>query len=282
MKFDTRKDINPKYLLLALTIVCVILIIASYFAGSSITKVKLITGKVIEPVQAGINKIGIWTDSKLENLREIEELNKENEKLKEEIGKYREELTAYQGRMNELSELRKLYKLDESYPELNKTAAHIFAKDSSSWFSSFYIDKGTDDGLFTGANVMCYDGLCGLIVECYPNYSRVRSIIDDESKISAKILPSNALCTVEGNLAQFQDGHMIVKNIDKDAAISVGDKVVTSHISTRFHQGITIGYVANIEPDTNNLTVTAYITPAVEFGNIEDVLVVTDKKLEVD
>lgn len=278
MRYDRKKDISPKYLLLALTIICVAFMIISFFAGDKIAFIKRYTNMVVSPIQQGINKIGIWTDSKLENLKEIEALNIENEELQKEIDEYKEQITIYQNKMAELEELRALYDLDESYPDYNKTAAHVFAKDSTSWFSIFYIDKGTDDGMFVGANVMCHDGLAGIIIECYDDYSKVRAVIDDNSNISAKIMPSNALCTVEGNLNTYQDGVLVVKNIDKDAKISVGDKVVTSHISERFHQGITVGYISEITYDTNNLTITATITPAVDFNNISDVLVITDKK----
>lgn len=282
MRYDRKKDISPKYLLLALTIICVILMIVSFFAGEKVAFIKKYTNSILTPIQQGINKIGVWTDSKLENLKEIEELNSEKDKLEKEIDGYKEQITIYQNKLAELEELRALYELDESYPEYNKTAAHVFAKDSTSWFSIFYIDKGTNDGMFVGANVMCHDGLAGIIIECYDDYSKVRAVIDDNSNISAKIMPSNALCTIEGNLNTYQNGVLVVKNIDKDAKITVGDKVVTSHISERFHQGLTVGYIAEITYDTNNLTITATITPAVDFNNISDVLIITDKKTEVD
>ena len=282
MRYDRKKDISPKYLLLALTIICVAFMIISFFAGDKIAFIKKYTNKIVSPVQQGINKIGVWTDSKLENLKESEALNEENKKLQTEIDGYKEQITIYQNKMAELDELRALYELDEDYPDYNKTAAHVFAKDSTSWFSIFYIDKGTDDGMFVGANVMCHDGLAGIITECYGDYSKVRAVIDDNSNFSAKIMPSNALCTIEGNLNTYQNGVLVVKNIDKDAKITVGDKVVTSHISERFHQGITVGYISEITYDTNNLTITATITPAVDFNNISDVLVITDKKQDVD
>lgn len=282
MRYDRKKDLSPKYLLLALTIICVAFMIISFFAGDKIAIVKKYTNMIISPIQQGINKIGVWTDSKLENLKKIEALNEENKMLQEEIDEYKEQIDIYQNKLAELEELRALYELDESYPELNKTAAHVFAKDSTSWFSIFYIDKGIDDGMFVGANVMCHDGLAGIIVECYGDYSKVRAVIDDNSNISAKIMPSNALCTVEGNLNTYQNGVLVVKNIDKDAKITVGDKVVTSHISERFHKGLTIGYISEITYDTNNLTITATITPAVDFNNITDVLVITDQIQEVE
>ncbi len=278
MKFDKRRDIHPKYLLLALTIICVIFLVFSYFAGDKIAVLKNHTVKIITPIQQGINEIGIWTDSKLKNLKEIEKLNAENAELKNQISEYKAEITNYQNKLLELSNLQALYKLDEQYPDYNKTAANVFAKDASSWFSIFYIDKGRNDEIYVGANVLCGDGLAGIVTECYDDYSKVRAVIDDSSNISARVMPANALCTVEGNLSQFDNGYMTVKNIDKDAKVSVGDKVVTSTISERFHPGITIGYVSEISMDSNNLTMTAYITPAVNFDNISNVLIITDQK----
>lgn len=278
MKFDKKKDINPKYLLLTLTVICVLFLLLSYFAASHIMALKKLTANVITPLQEGINQIGLWTDSKIENLKKIEELNKENQALKEELAGYKEDVTLYQNKLAELEELRALYDLDEAYPEYEKTAARVFATDSSSWFSVFYIDKGTDHGLFAGANVMCGEGLAGIILECGKDYSKVRAVIDDNSKISAKILPANALCTVEGSINTFQNGYLFVKNIDKDANVSVGDKVVTSNISDRYHPGLLIGYVSEVTNDSNNLTKTAKITMAVDYKNVSQVLIITVPK----
>lgn len=278
MRFDSKKDISPKYLFLILSLVCVLLLFMSFFASDKIAIIKGLTGKVVTPLQKGINEIGLWTDSKMENLQQIKELTAENEALKEQLASCQSDITMYQSRLTELETLRELYSLDELYPKYNKTGAHVFAKDSSSWFSVFYIDKGTDDGLFKGANVLSGEGLCGIIVECYDDYSKVRAIIDDNSTVSAKIMPSNALCSVEGNVNSYQKGYITVTNIDKDANISIGDKVVTSTISDRYHSGILIGYVSEVTNDLNNLTKTALITPAVNFDDITEVLVIIDEK----
>ncbi len=278
MRYDRRKDISPKYLLLAFSVICVVLLLFSYYAGAELKLLKDITGNIITPVQQGINKVGIWTDSKLENFKEIQALNEENEALKKEIAMYKTEITNYQNKLSELDELRELYALDESFPEFEKTGARVFAKDSSSFFSIFYIDKGKDDGIEEGMNVLCGEGLAGLVIECHDDYSKVRGIIDDNSSISAKVMPANALCSVEGNLSFYQEGYIIVKNIDKDAKVSIGDKVVTSPISDRYHQGIIIGYVSDISYDTNNLTMTAKLTPATDFSNVSEVLIILDKK----
>lgn len=281
MRFDRRKDIHPKYLLLTFTIIGIVLIVLSYAAAPKVAGIRRFTSKLITPIQKGINEIGLWTDSKMKNLNEIKTLTDENEALQAELASCKQEITNYQNKMLELQELRDLYALDESYPDYEMTAAHVFAKDSTSWFSTFYIDKGTKQGLFKGANVLCGDGVAGIITECFDDYAKVRAVIDDNSNISAKVMPANALCTVEGDLNLYDSGYLLVENIDKDANVSIGDKVVTSPISDLYHSGLIIGYVAKTSHDTNNLTMTAYITPAVDFSNITDVLVITAEKKTV-
>ena len=123
--------------------------------------------------------------------------------------------------------------------------------------------------------------VAGIITECFDDYAKVRAVINDNSNISAKVMPANALCTVDGDLNLYDSGYLLVENIDKDANVSIGDKVVTSPISDLYHSGLIIGYVAKTSYDTNNLTMTAYITPAVDFSNITDVLVITAEKKTV-
>lgn len=196
MRFDRRKDIHPKYLLLTFTIIGIVLIVLSYAAAPKVAGIRRFTSKLITPIQKGINEIGLWTDSKMKNLNEIKTLTDENEALQAELASCKQEITNYQNKMLELQELRDLYDLDESYPDYEMTAAHVFAKDSTSWFSHSILTR-EPNRTFKGANVLCGDGVAGIITECFDDYAKVRAVIDDNSNISAKVMPANALCTVE-------------------------------------------------------------------------------------
>ena len=281
MKFDRKKDINPKYLLLALSIISLIFLFISAFFADFMQPVKEYTGKIITPMQDGVNSIGEWVTDRFEVFGDVKDLRAENEELKAQIESYKKDITMYQQELSELQELRDLYELDSQYPEYNMTAARVFSTNTTGWFSEFYLDKGLNDGISEGCNVLCGGGLAGIVTEVYSDYAKVRAVIDDRSNISAAITPSNSICTVEGSLNNMESGYLLVTDIDKDAAISVGDKVITSHISDRYMYGITIGYVSEITDDSNNLTKTAKLIPAVDFSNIHDVLVITDKKQEV-
>ena len=108
----------------------------------------------------------------------------------------------------ELERLRELYKLDENYSDYKKVGAHVISNNGSNWFSDFTIDKGKKDGIKKNCNVLAGSGLVGIVTEVGPHYARVRSIIDDESNISAMLLSTSDTCVVRGDLKQMENGRI--------------------------------------------------------------------------
>ena len=181
--------------------------------------------------------------------------------------------------VNGLERLRELYKLDENYSDYKKVGAHVISNNGSNWFSDFTIDKGKKDGIKKNCNVLAGSGLVGIVTEVGPHYARVRSIIDDESNISAMLLSTSDTCVVRGDLKQMENGRIRFEKLaNNDNKIEVGEQVVTSHVSDRFLQGLFVGYVSEVKVDSNNLTRSGYITPAVDFTKLQEVLVITTTK----
>ena len=179
----------------------------------------------------------------------------------------------------ELERLRDLYKLDQNYSDYEKIGAHVIANNGTNWFSDFTIDKGSADGIKVNCNVLAGSGLVGLVTEVGPHYARVRSIIDNSSNVSAMILSTSDTCIVRGDLKLMDDGRLRFEKLaNNDNDIQVGEQVVTSYVSDRFVQGLFIGYISEIDVDSNNLTRSGYITPAVDFSKIQEVLVLTKTK----
>ena len=182
----------------------------------------------------------------------------------------------------ELTNLRELYNLDSQYDEYEKIGARIIAKDSGNWFHTFVINKGSRDGLMIDMNVMAGSGLVGRIVDVGPDWSKVMSIIDDNSNTSGMVLSTSDNLMVRGDLEQYAEGmirfEMLIDNADR---VVEGDKIVTSNVSDKYLPGILIGYIAKINVDSNNLTKSGLITPAVDFEHLEEVLVITQLKQTV-
>ncbi len=283
MKQSKRgRDISPRYLFLALTIICVVFLVFSIFFKDQTQKIRGYLSRIIVPLQEGADKAGDTLSDGLSYFGDVKKLKEENEKLKETLKEYENEAAKYQAELSELEDLRSLYELDKKFPDYNMTAARVFSTDSSSWFNELYIDKGLNDGIYEGCNVLCDNGLLGIVVESYDNYARVRAIIDDRSNITAEVGKDNALCNVEGSLKNMEEGFLYVTDINKNASVEIGDRVITSNVSDRYFFGITIGYVTEISYDPNNLTKTAKITMAVDFKDVKDVLIITDRKQVVD
>lgn len=281
MKIKNQNTIPSKYLLLILIVICGILLGVERFADGG-GPLRFVGNYTIVPMQKGISYVGMWLSDFTDNFKTMEELKKENESLQEKVDELTIDNTRLRQDQYELERLQELFKLDKNYADYEKIGAHVIAGNGTNWFSSFTIDKGSNDGIRKDMNVLAGSGLVGIVTEVGPDYAQVRSIIDDESNVSGMILSTSDLCMIRGDLKLMNDGRIKFEKLpNNDNTIEVGEQVVTSHISSRFLQGLFIGYISEIQVDSNNLTRSGYITPAVDFSKLQEVLVITSTKQDL-
>lgn len=279
MRKTTNEHLKNKYLLAALSVFCILLIIVSFLDSDVVGPVKQASGFLITPVQKGINGFGMWLSDLTDNFEDAQTLRTTNAELQARVDALTEENSQLIQDREELQRLRELFELDEQYDEYQKVGARIIAKESGNWFSLFTIDKGSDDGIKEDMNVISGGGLVGIVTEVGPNWSTVRSIIDDNSNVSAMISTTSDQCIIAGDLRLIDEGSLnLVRLTDADNKVHVGDKVVTSYISEKYLPGILIGYISELNNDPNNLTKSGYITPVVDFRHLQEVLVVLELK----
>ena len=258
MKKKNQTSATNRYLLAGLSLFCILMMVFSSFSDKVSGPFKVLADYTVIPLQ---------------------QLRTENEKLQEQVDSLVTENSTLQEERYELERLRELYQLDQNYSDYEKTAAHVIGKDSGNWFSTFTIDKGSDDGIKADMNVMAGSGLVGIVVETGPSWAKVRSIIDDSSNVSGMVLSTSDRCIVSGDLSLMDDGQIRFEQMENNEnEVSVGDQIVTSYISDKYLQGILIGYVSEVTVDSNNLTRSGYITPAVNFKDLQEVLVITTTK----
>lgn len=272
-----------KYLLFILTILCTGLVLLTFNTNIFSGPLSMIAGYTVVPFEEGISAVGSFLSNRSEELGQMRELLAENEALRAQVDELTIENTRLQQDRYELTNLRELYKLDSQYDEYEKVGARIIARDSGNWFYSFVINKGTEDGLEIDMNVMAGSGLVGRIVDVGPNWSKVKAIIADDSSVSAMVLSSSDNMIVSGDLKLYSSGVISFEQlVDSDNKVVEGDKIVTSNISDKYLPGILIGYISSISRDANNLTKSGYITLAVDFEHLEEVLVILEQKQTVE
>lgn len=273
-------SIPSKYLLMILSIICIMLLFFSYSTGFSGGPLETIANHIFIPMQKGIDFVGSSIAISSADTKTREELVKENEQLQAEVDELNSKVSNMELKLKELDDLQKLYELDQTYYDYKTTGARIIGKGTSNWFNTFTIDKGSKDGIEVNMNVIADGGLVGIVTSVGDSYAVVRTIIDDTSNVSATISATEDNCIVSGSLENITANNLILfSNLDdKDDKVAIGDVVVTSNISDKYLPGLLIGYVSSASLDENELTKSGTITPVVDFKHLSDVLVILQQK----
>ncbi|HCD46736.1 MAG TPA: rod shape-determining protein MreC [Lachnoclostridium sp.] len=272
---------RSKYVLIALTVFCVLLIGLTSIRDEWLTPLRTGVGYLLIPVQSGVNAVGSAIYDEIIDYTKLHDALNENKEMKDIITQLTEENTRLQSEEFELKRLRQLYSLDQEYGQYTKVGARVIANDSSNWFQIFRIDKGSKDGIAPDMNVVAGGGLVGIVTDVGANYATVRSIIDDSSRVSGMAMQSGNSCIVAGDLTLFKEGRLRITNALKESDVKDGDKIVTSNISSVFLPGILVGYASGITNDTNNVTKSGYLIPAAKFDSLQEVLVITKLKSDM-
>ena len=257
---------RPQLILFILTACCVISMGYYYIKKENIVSVGQVAGAITVPVQKGVNKLG----SIFFNFESLEDENKE---LKEQMVSYDQKIQEYQ-------DMRELLELKSEYADYDTVGATVIFSDmTGNWFSTFTIDKGTDDGLEVGMNVLSGGGLVGYISDIAKGHAVVTSIINDNVNVSAMQSTTGDACVVTGDLPYMKEhGLLKLQYMDTDFNISRDNVIVTSNISDRYLPGLVIGYAQDVTVDENGLAASGYLKPAADFKHIRNVLVVTTQK----
>ena len=274
---NKKKRIPSKYLLAILSTVCVLALFISLVFNINGGPLNMVAGYVFVPMQKGINSAGAWLSGKANDFKTLGEVLEENKALQEQVDELTSQLNNTKLDQYELDSYRELLELDDQYAEYEKVAAHVIAKDSGNWFSTFTIDKGSNDGIAKGMNVIAGSGLVGIVTDVGPNFAKVRSIIDDSSNVSAMVLSTKDNFNISGSLQSMNEDKLLpfTELRDENDEVQMGDPVVTSYVSDQYQQGILIGYIYSIEENPNNLPKSGTITPVVDFQHLREVLVIT-------
>ena len=283
MKKNSRHKLKTKHLITMMTILCIGLIVLSLSSRFSFAPVRSARGYIVVPFQNGINQVGTWMNDQKKGFQSMKSLAEENEKLKEQVDELKVKNSNLVQDQEEAERLRALYNLDQEYSEYEKIGAQVIGKDAGNWYSTFIINRGNEDGVETDMNVIADGGLVGIVTGTGAHWATVRSIIDDSSNVSASVTSISQNCMVTGDLEMMDEGKIrFIQLTDKENQVQEGDKVVTSSVSNKFLKGILIGYISGVQDDSNNLTKNGTIIPAVDFSDIQEVLVIKQLKQQAE
>ncbi len=192
----------------------------------------------------------------------------DNRMLRKKLFEYESKIFQYGEMEQENKRLRGLLATN-SEVKGKRLLAQIVAWDSSSDFKVIRINRGSNDGLKILSPVITDEGLVGYIYRVSYNYADVLTILDANNRIDGIVERSRTHGIVEG----YSKNRCIMKYVARTSPMLIGDVALTSGLGNIYPKGIKIGTVSRIERDSYGITQHIELTPAVEFGKLEEVIV---------
>ncbi len=193
----------------------------------------------------------------------------EYKRLKNDVNFLKARMVGLEEVVRENTQLEKLLEFKRKLI-YSSVAANVVGRDPSFWNSSMIIDKGAKDGIKEGLSVVNSLGVVGKVVEVAEDSSKVILLTDPQFSVAALLQRTRETGLISGTL----QGICRLRFVDENANIVVGDKVITSSLSSNFPEHLIIGEVVEIIEEPNSSSVQFLVQPSVSLSQIEKVLVV--------
>lgn len=231
---------------------------------------------ILYPFEKGIYLMTKGSTNLLNRFKNVDELLTENEKLKEEISKLRYEKTILSEYQAENESLKANLDMKNRYADYMGTGANVIGRDYGNWNKIYTIDKGTRHNVKNNSVILANGGLVGHVEEATNISSKVISIIDSRSAVSAEVSRTGDVGILKGSIELAKDGLCILE-MNGESEIMKGDQIITSYLSDIYPPGILIGTIEEVQTSNNNLVSYAYVKPVVDFNHLQQVLVLQNE-----
>lgn len=262
----------------AFTIASLLMLLAS--STEPVRTVQRAAGQLLDPARQAIGAVGQTVADAFGAIGEIDRLRGENEALRTELAGAEQRAAELTEAARENEELRQLLGITRAL-DMELLPVRITGREPSNFVQEASVDAGTDDGVHVGMPVLGNAGgagaLVGTVVDVTAETARVRFIVDTRSVVIAIDQESRALGEIRGQAG----GQLVFVNVPVTEQLAVGDTVITAGItvaddSSRYPGGLLVGRIQAVEQDSNALTQTGYVRPALDPSELERLLIVLD------
>jgi len=200
------------------------------------------------------------------NLVNVQE---ENRALKNEVRRLVEERTRLLNEESENRRLKKLFNFKAQY-EFSSLIAQVIGEDSVGWYRTFFVNRGSHDGVAPKMAVTAAEGIVGRVTRCSTGSAQVLLISDPNLSVDCRLIRTRDRGVLNGSL----DGGCILRYLDLRSDVKPGDEVVTSGLDSLFPKGLLVGTVQVVRKGPQGLFLEAQVKPAVDFSEIEEVMII--------
>jgi rod shape-determining protein MreC len=196
----------------------------------------------------------------------------DNEHLKKQVAQLRSENSRLREQIQSEMRLRKVLQLRTQVGGPAQIA-EVVGRGPSPFLQALFINKGRKDGLVRGMPVLQADGLVGRLEKTSDHHAQVILLNDPSFAVDCLSQRSR----VRGVWTGHPDGFSQIKYVSRNDDIQTGDTIITSGLDELFPKGITLGRVKRVVSQVKGNFLFVEVSPLVNLGQIEEVLVIQKK-----
>ena len=259
-------------------VLAVLMAVAGSLTGKNYPAMALQT--VLAPLRSGAKVMTDQAEQIYDYIFRYKFLESENDRLKDALSQLQQDAREVDSLVRENERLRKLLELKAAHEDYQLVDGYIIARSSGNWASKLTINRGEAAGIQVGMYAITENGeVVGLVTEVGSNFAVVTTVLDSSLGISATIANTGYAGMVSGGYASGHPQLLRMDYLRSDAVIRNNDQVVTSG-SAVYPRNLVLGYVVDAGYDDMGNAKYAYLQPAVNVDDLEQIFILTDYESE--
>jgi rod shape-determining protein MreC len=243
------------------------------YLGETRTMFERTVMTIFSPVPKAVNWAGGSAQDMYHGYLDMRRAVNENTELRRKVAQLTTDNLKLSQSAGDLRRMRSLLAYSEQF-NMKTSMAQTIMQDTAGRFKSIIIDRGASDGVEVNDAVVNASGLIGRVVLTTNDLSKVQLINDNNCAVGSLVERTRRQGVIRGN------GSNAVQMLDIPSLADVrpGDTILTAGIDGIYPKGIPVGTIVKAEPGTS-LFKTITVRPAVDFGSIEEVIVIHTRKV---
>lgn len=210
----------------------------------------------------------------LKNVLNTSSLRSENLTLRQKNAEIQIEVNKLRKAALENEEMKRLLGIKDTSSQILLFSEVVYRVFSSTQ-GTLVINSGTKNGIERGMPVIAYGGFIGIIHSVDTEYAVIRTLKDVNFKVVVKEQGSRY-----NGILRWNGNSLKVTNLPKTAELAIGDRIVTSEISSLIPVPLTVGTVSKIINPERGLLSDIEITPSAYLDVVEYVFVLKMKSAQ--
>ena len=239
--------------------------------GPGVRLIRYWAESLVAQPERGIHysKLGVF--SLWQNYINLHGVRQQNQDLQQTIDRLRLEQAALLEDARQGQRLQALLGFQQKYL-YTTIAAQAIGSSGTDMSRSFYIDKGTSNGIRPDMAVITADGIVGKVRDVWQHTAQVLAVNDQTSGAGVILETTRIRGILRGNAT----GHLEIVGIMADQRIQPGEKVLTAGGDMIFPRGLPAGEVVKVIPDPDRDShILVLLRPAAHLDRLDEVLVIT-------